>query len=89
MDSVFPMKSNPVYFSKQIFVTRNVRTVNYGLETISVLGPKIWSIVPDNLKMFTTVADFKKHTRSWKPIHCPCRICKVYARGVGYVNLQN
>ena len=86
MDSVFPMKSNPVYFSKSIFVTRNVRTVNYGLETISVLGPKIWPIVPENLKVFTTLADFKKHIRSWKPIHCPCRICKIYVQGVGYVN---
>ena len=89
MNSVFPMKSNPLYCSKQIFVTRNVRTVNYGLETISVLGPKIWSIVPENIKVFTTLADFKKHIRSWKPIHCPCRLCKVYVQGVGYVNLQN
>ena len=40
-------------------MTRNIRTVNYGLETISVFGPKIWSIVPDNLKMFTTEADLK------------------------------
>ena len=86
MNSVFPLKKNLTHCSKQIFVTRNVRTVNYGLETVSVLGPKIWSILPNDFKLSTNLDDFKKKIRSWKPLNCPCRICKVYVQGVGFVN---
>ena len=89
MNSVFPIKTNLTHCSKQIFVTKNVRTVNYGLETISVLGPKIWTIIPNNFKISTNLADFKNNIRSWKPIHCPCRICKLYVQGVGYINVED
>ena len=39
------------HWSKQIFLMQNVKTVTCGLETISVLGPKIWSILPNELKL--------------------------------------
>ena len=42
MTSVFPLSKTMIH-SKQIFLTLNVKTFNYRLETISVLGPKIWS----------------------------------------------
>ena len=71
MNSVFPLKKTLTHCSKQIFVTRNVKTVNYGLETISVLGPKIWSILPNDLKLSTNLVEFKMKIRSWKPIKCP------------------
>ena len=31
------------------FNSWNVCTVNYGVETISSLGPKIWSIIPNDI----------------------------------------
>ena len=52
MNSEFPLKIT--HCSKQIFLIQNVKTVNYGLETISFLGPKIWSILPNELKLTTT-----------------------------------
>ena len=60
MNSVFPLK---IHCSKQIFLTGNVKTVNYGLDTISVLGPKIWSILPNELKLTTSLVEFKKEIR--------------------------
>ena len=88
MKSVFPLKDTLAHCSKQIFETRNIRTVHYGLETISVLGPKIWSILPNDIKLCTNLIDFKKKIRSWKPIKCPCRLCKIYVQGVGFVDVQ-
>ena len=88
MNSVFPLKNYEQCISpkkktvtpcsKQIFLTRNVKTIIYGLETISVLGPKIWSILPNELKLTTTLDEFKKKIRSWKPIKCPCKMHVMY-----------
>ena len=46
--------------------------VRDGLETLSYLGPKIWSTIPDELKSLTTVKSFKKSIRKWKLTKCPC-----------------
>ena len=89
MSNVFPLKKTVTHCSKQIFVTRNTKTVNYGLETISVLGPKIWSILPKDWKLSNDLVDFKNKIKSWKAIKCPCRLCKVYVQGVGFVNSQD
>ena len=68
MSKVFPLKKTVRHCSKQIFVTRNTKTVNYGLETISVLGPKIWSILPKDWKLSTDLVNFKNQIKSWKAI---------------------
>ena len=42
----------------------NVRSVFHETESISYLGPKIWHIVPLELKELTSVAAFKKVLKS-------------------------
>ena len=32
------------------FLSKNVHSVRYGTESLSYLGPKIWSLVPDDIK---------------------------------------
>ena len=34
-------------------------TVNYGVESIRYLGPKIWEIIPTNVKKVDTIERFK------------------------------
>ena len=60
-------------------------TVYHGLENISFLGPKIWSILPDGLKNANSIEAFKMHIKKWKPENCPFRLCKVYVQNVGFV----
>ena len=88
MKSVFPLKVDNIYNSKHVFETHNVRTVHNGTNTLSFLGPKIWSILPNDMKMITSLIDFKKKIRSWKPEKCPCDLCKTYIQGVGYIEVQ-
>ena len=45
----------------------NVRSVFSGSESISYLGPKIWDIVPLELKELLSVVAFKKGIKEWKP----------------------
>ena len=44
------MKENVHYPREDIFKTFNVKTVYWGTETLSHIGPKIWKIVPMSLK---------------------------------------
>ena len=55
-----------------------LRTVNYGIESTRYLGPKIWEIVPANIKEVNTIERFKSGIKKWKPEPCPCRLCKMY-----------
>ena len=68
------------------FAIPNVRSVFHGSEIISYLGPKIWDIVPLELKELTSVA-FKKVIKEWKPKNCPCRLCKKYVSNLGFITV--
>ena len=63
---------------------RNPKTVRYGTETVSFLSPKIWSLIPQNIKDSGSLPCFKKNIRKWKP-NCPCRLCKTFLQHVGLI----
>ena len=87
MSHVFPFKENHRYptTTKNIFKSRNVRSVNYGTESLSHLGLKIWSLLPDDLNNNKSLNSFKINIKQWRPTNCPCKLCKVYLPGVGYI----
>ena len=37
-----------------------IKTVRYGTETITYLGPKIWSIIPDEIKESASLETFRQ-----------------------------
>ena len=86
MKEILPTKSHITHCSKQDFVTRRIRTVHNGSETLSFLGPKIWLIIPNEIKMAKTLIEFKNQIKKWKPTKCPCRLCQVYIRGIGFID---
>ena len=54
------------------------KTTNYGLETLRHLAPKIWNILPGEIKNVTSIQVFIMKIKTWIPINCPCRICATY-----------
>ena len=72
MNEVFQVKSLPPYYlrDKNELYSRNPETVTYGTESVSFMAPKIWSIVPQELKNSESLYPFKKLIRKWKP-NCP------------------
>ena len=88
MREVFVLKQSQKYCSRQIFDTRNVGTLHNGIETLSYLDLKIWAIIPPDIKSISDILIFKRKTRLWKPDKCPCRLCKTYAAGVGFVDVD-
>ena len=59
MNEIFELKYSNSYCSKYPFRTRNVYTEKYGIDTISFLGPKIWNLIPNNIKKSKSLPEFK------------------------------
>ena len=88
MKQVIPLKDCNIYSSRFPVKSRNLHTVNCGTETIPSTWPNIWHIIPTVIKNATTLA-FKRKIKKWKSDLCPCRLCKTYIAGVGFVDLTN
>ena len=66
------------------FEKRKVHSVYHSTESLSFLGPKIWDLVPVELKQSETLYSFKLKIKNWVPFECPCRVCKTYIPQVGF-----
>ena len=86
MKDIFPINRNPYNLRQNSQFSRpRINTVYHGTESISNLGPKIWDLVPSNLKEINELDKFKKAIKQWKPEDCPCRLCKVFVQNVGFL----
>ena len=86
MQSVF--NEAPITYNlrnNRIWSTHNIRTVNYGTETLSFRGPKTWELLPDSIKGAKSLNEFKAKVKTWKPIGCTCRLCKTYITSLGFL----
>ena len=55
MNEIFHLNNQPCNLRKKSELRRACRTVYYGTETISFLGPKIWGVAPTDLKTITPI----------------------------------
>ena len=67
------------------FYIRRVNSVYHGTESLSFLGPKIWDLVPNEIKTSESLDIFKNKIKKWIPVNCPCRLCRVYVQNVGFI----
>ena len=71
MKDIFKTKTNCYNtLNSPIYSKRNVKTVRYGLQTMSYMGPKIWDLVPKEMKQVTTLNEFKAKFKIWKLENC-------------------
>ena len=80
-----PMYSSYNLRSDSDFTLYNIRTVHYGSETISYMGPKIWNKIPHDIKSSSNLNEFRMKIKSWSPEGCECRICKTYVYRLGFI----
>ena len=84
--NIFDLKNIPYNLrSGPTFRTNNVKTVKYGIETLSYRGPKMWSVVPESIKSSKTLLQFKSKIKAWKPVGCGCKLCKMYIPDLGFL----
>ena len=68
MKDIFEIQ-NPSYSlrsSSNQFRRENIKSVHHGLQSVGYLGPKIWELVPNNIKCYSSLSKFKKIIKSWK-----------------------
>ena len=70
------------------FAVPKVSTVHHGDDSLRHFGPLIWEKVPTSLKALP-LKQFKVEVKKWKPEKCPCRLCKPYIQGVGYLDYNH
>ena len=75
----YELSSNPD------FAVPVVKSVYKGLEILSYLGPKIWELLPVEIKETKTFSQFKAKIKKWHPENRPCRIFKMYLHNVGFI----
>ena len=84
MNDAFKQKDNSRYNLRQIseFSRPLVKSVYHGSERVSLLGPKIWNMLPDDYKDINNLNTFKNKIKKWKLDNCPWRLCKVYINNI-------
>ena len=94
MQGIYPPLLNEVFVPRQcnyelrgnnFLERRRVKSVRYGTESISSLAPKIWEILPNEIKDLDTLQIFKAKIKKWVPAECPSRLCKIYLPQVGFI----
>ena len=70
------------------FRRENIKTTHYGIQSVKILGPRIGAMVPQNIKNFKYLQEFKKPIKVWKPKACPCRMCKKYVANIGFISFK-
>ena len=86
MKEVFEFIEKPYLLREnEHFKIERIHTSRYGLETPSFIGPKLWKLVPQELKSLKTLEEFKKKIKTWVPENCPCKLCKIYIQHIGFI----
>ena len=89
MNNLFEDKyyTGPNLRSQTEYQLPKINSVLYGEHSLRYLGPKIWDIIPRELKSLESLGKFKSAIKTWIPLNCPCRLCKDYIQGIGFVNV--
>ena len=86
MDFMFERINNTYNLRNfQEFATKRKKTVKMGLQTLNYRSPRLWSILPENLRQINSLVQFKESVRKWDCIDYPCRLCKLYLPDIGFL----
>ena len=86
LNDIFVPVSHPYNFRRNDTLQRRmVNSVRHGTESISFLRPKIWDLVPSDIKSSQSLSISKRKIKRWVPLQCPCRLCEIYLQHVGFI----
>ena len=87
VNELFQFREEILYELRQRsrFQVRLVHSAFSGTERPKFLGPKIWALVPNEMKQLESLGKFRNAIKQWKPTSCPCRLCKRYIHRIGFL----
>ena len=63
--------------SKAELVIPSVNSILKGKKSLRYFGSVIWNLLPIEIREDHSISSFVTKIKQWKPIACPCTICKV------------
>ena len=86
MKNIFDVKRTTYNLrSGPTLLTSNIKTVKYGMESLSYRLDKTWNLVPLSIRNSKTLSEFKSRIKVWKPVGCDCKLCKTYIPNLGFL----
>ena len=87
MNDIFKLRESTHYTLRHNsqFLVNPIHSVFNGSESASYLGPKISEEIPTDIKNKDSLIGFKNEIKKWKPLNCPCRICKTFIPNLGFI----
>ena len=84
MNDIFKLRGEQTYNLRKLsqFYRPKVNSIYNDTKRVPFLGPKIWDLVPNELKDIGNLAAFKKAIKMLSPQKLPCSLCKDY---VGFI----
>ena len=77
--------NGPALRSVSDFEMPLINSVHFGDDSLRSFGNIILNIVPGDFKNYRDYNSFKRRIINWAPENCPCRLCKRFIQGVGYI----
>ena len=72
--------------SQTDFTSGPISTVCNGLKSLRYFGPKIWNIIPPDIRNPGNTEEFTRKIKCWIAKYCPCTLCLDYIHCVTYPN---
>ena len=69
-----------------------IPSMNYilkGKNSLRYFGSIIWNSLPIQIMEDHSISSCVRKIKQWKPIACPCTICKSYIGRVGYIKVSD
>ena len=86
LSELFSVKERKYNLRNDNALVSNIpHSTKYGLNTISHLAPKIWEIIPNEIKSCKSLNSFEAKINMWVPTNCPCNLCRPYVYNVGFI----
>ena len=67
------------------FRRENINTVYKGENSLRYFAPVIWDLVPLEIKKSVSLQIFISKIRRWRPLLCPCRLCRNFVPNLGFI----
>ena len=78
MSELFMIKENKYNLRNEVVLASNLpRSINY-VNSVSHLAPKIWELIPKEIRNCKTLNLFKETIKTWIPHNYPYNLCRVY-----------
>ena len=84
MNDILTLDENASYNLRSgVTVTkRNIRTNEFGFETISTIGAVLWRNLHNDINNLDSLNIFKHRIKQWTPDNYPCKICRNFIKNL-------